>query len=238
MTTNNTGHTNNIANFEFLIVDITAMGDAYNPSRASILLTALNTKLTEAKDAVANLDLLEPAYRIAVDDRELAFAPFAKLITRINSAVKVSGASEEAQKTVLTLVRLLQGRRAKAIKIEDTDEHISAAHMSYNERIENFNRLIQLLASIPEYAPNEVELQVATLEALHADLLLKNAAIYQSEIPFKNARIERNKVFYTENTGLVDTALDVKDYVKSVFGTSSPQYKAISGLHFVNRMPK
>ena len=33
-------------------------------------------------------------------------------------------------------------------------------------------------------------------------------------------------------TGLVDTAGDVKKYVKSVFGGTSPQYKQVSGLKF------
>ena len=35
--------------------------------------------------------------------------------------------------------------------------------------------------------------------------------------------------------GMVDTALDVKTYVKSVFGASSPQYKQVSALKFTKR---
>jgi hypothetical protein len=37
---------------------------------------------------------------------------------------------------------------------------------------------------------------------------------------------------YNPLSGLVKTALDVKKYVKSVFGASSPQDKQISGLKF------
>lgn len=33
-------------------------------------------------------------------------------------------------------------------------------------------------------------------------------------------------------TGLVDIVDDVKKYVKSLFGASTPQYKQISGLKF------
>jgi hypothetical protein len=41
-------------------------------------------------------------------------------------------------------------------------------------------------------------------------------------------------MIYNELTGLVDISFDVKLYVKSVFGATSPQYKAISGLKFTN----
>ena len=44
--------------------------------------------------------------------------------------------------------------------------------------------------------------------------------------------IERNQSLYNPLTGLVQTAKEVKQYVKSVFGTTSPQYKQVSGLEF------
>ncbi|WP_205618080.1 hypothetical protein [Aequorivita vladivostokensis] len=49
-----------------------------------------------------------------------------------------------------------------------------------------------------------------------------------------NARLERNRILYQENTGLVDTALDIKKYVKSLFGASSPEYNQIRGIKFKN----
>jgi len=36
-------------------------------------------------------------------------------------------------------------------------------------------------------------------------------------------------------TGLVDVASDVKNYIKSVFGATSVQYRAISGLKFTHK---
>ena len=55
--------------------------------------------------------------------------------------------------------------------------------------------------------------------------------------PFLTQFIEqtRNKILYEENTGLVDIALDSKTYIKSVFGSTSPQYKQVSKLYFKNR---
>lgn len=232
-TSTNTGHVKNVTNFEILISNITALGATYNPSKESLTLLALNAKLTAAKDALTAINAVEPAYENAVDNRMAAFKPFSKLITRVNSAVKVSDVSDEFQASVLTLVRLLQGRRAKAINEDDPEEnHISASHMSYDNRIENFDKLIKLLESDPGYAPNEPMLQTAALTELYTNFVTLNTAVINSEIPLNNARIERNNILYTENTGLVDSALDVKLYVKSVFGSLSPQYKAISGLRF------
>ncbi len=37
-----------------------------------------------------------------------------------------------------------------------------------------------------------------------------------------------------KGTGLVDTAGEVKKYVKSVFGASSPQLKQVTGVKFKN----
>ena len=45
-------------------------------------------------------------------------------------------------------------------------------------------------------------------------------------------RISRNNLLYKENTGLYDVALDVKNYIKSVFGATSPQYKQVSKIKF------
>ena len=86
--------------------------------------------------------------------------------------------------------------------------------MSFDNRIGNMYKLIQLLASQTGYTPNETDLKVTTLT------------------PLSNARIARNTLLYATWTGLVDLAGEVKSYVKSVFGGTSPQYKQVSGLKF------
>jgi hypothetical protein len=64
-------------------------------------------------------------------------------------------------------------------------------------------------------------------------LKIKNSAVISSLVPISNARISRNDILYKVNTGVVDVAADVKAYVKSIYGAISPQYKQISGIHFV-----
>ncbi|MGE0076603.1 MAG: hypothetical protein AB7S48_01960 [Bacteroidales bacterium] len=106
--------------------------------------------------------------------------------------------------------------------------------MSYDSRLDNFDRLIKLLSSITAYAPNETDLKVESLTALYNDLKTKNMAVLNAETPLTIARLSRNEVLYKTNVGIVDISVDVKNYVKSVFGATSPQYKLISNLKFTS----
>ena len=65
-----------------------------------------------------------------------------------------------------------------------------------------------------------------------SELSTVNTQVKNAANPYSNALISRNKELYTPETGLVDLALEVKNYVKSVFGASSPEYKQISGIEF------
>ena len=105
--------------------------------------------------------------------------------------------------------------------------------MSYDSRIDNLDKLIKLLLSVAAYAPNETELKVAALTALYTDLKAKNLAVVNADTLLSNARVARNITMYKDNIGLVDVANDVKTYVKSVFGATSPQYKQVCALKFV-----
>ena len=240
-----TGHAKNVANFETLITNVTGLGTAYNPSKESIKLPALTTLLATAKGVITDVNSAEPASKNAVSARDLAFKPLSKLITRVNNSLKASDSSEQIDASALTLVRKLQGRRSTPKMTEEEKQaaqaegkevnEISSSQMSYDSRLDNFDKLVKLLASVPEYAPNETELTTESLTTLYNDLSAKNSAVINSTIPLNNARIARDEVLYTPLTGLVDISVDVKTYVKSVFGTTSPQYKAISGLKFTKR---
>jgi hypothetical protein len=242
--TSETGHAKNVANFEKLIAETSAFGENFNPSKATLKLTALNTQLATAKAAIAAVNSAEPAYKNAVSARDAAFAPLGKLITRINNALKASDTTVQEDESALTLVRKLQGRRATAKKTEDEKKalavegkevvEISSSQMSFDSRLDNFDKLIKLLSSIPAYAPNEADLKVEALTTLYNDLKAKNMAVINAETPLSTARIARNEVLYKQNTGIVDITVDVKNYVKSVFGATSPQYKLISNLKFTS----
>ena len=240
--TSETGHAINVVNFETIISDVASYGATYNPSKASLKLKALHLQLDAAKTAINGVSEAEPAYKLAINAREAAFKTLSPLITKVINALKASDTTEQVQESAQTLVRKIQGRRATPKKTEEEKKQaaesgkeiveISSSQMSHDSRIENFDKFIKLLSSIAEYAPNETDLKTTALTSLLSELKAKNSAVTNAEIQLTNARIARNEVLYKANTGMVDTALDVKTYIKSIFGATSPQYKKISKIKF------
>lgn len=149
---------------------------------------------------------------------------------------------EQVYQSARKIILKIQGRRVTpkltvaekaALAAEGRSiQEISASQMSFDLRMDNFNKLIELLADIRAYTPNEAEWSVDRLAGLYDDLTAKNAAVISATTSLSNARIARNAVLYDETIGLCQLAAGTKAYVKSLFGVRSPQYKQIAKLSF------
>ena len=240
--TSETGHSKNVANMDQLASFTLGYGPAYNPTKISIRTEALLGISSNAKKAIENVNLALPLYSNAVAEREAAFAPLAKLATRVLNALKATDTSPQVIDNAKTLVRKIQGQRATPKKsaeqlktIEASGKEvveISTSQVSFTSRMENLDKLIKLLGTIPFYSPNEVELTVDSLIALSNKLKAINSAVLGAVTPLSNARLARNSILYKTDTGLVDTAMDAKFYIKSLFGATSPEFKQVSKLEF------
>jgi hypothetical protein len=241
--TTETGHAKNVATFEDLISFCTGYGAAYNPSKVALKLPGLNTQLTAASAALQAVKTAKTAYDNATNAREISFKPMKSLATKIVSALAATEAADQTVDDVKTTNMKIQGRRA--VKVEKPSAEAlakgaepvtaSTSQQSYDKMIDHFAQLIATLTAEPKYLPNENELKLTSLNTLLTDLKTKNTAVINATTAASNARIARDKALYAETTGVVDTALAVKTYVKSVFGASSPQYKQVSGLKFTKR---
>jgi hypothetical protein len=243
--TSDSGHATNVANFEKIATYVTDLGAAYNPSKDSIKVPALLALVEQSKETHKAANAAEGLLRTVIKARKQAFIPLSSYVTRVLNMLKSSDSSELIDESINGLARKLQGRRATPKK---TDEELAEAHdegkevrnssssqMGFNNRVDNFDKFIETISNIPEYHPNEEDVKIEAMKALYADLSGKNHDVINAESALKNARIARNDVFYAKNTGLVDISVDVKNYVKGVFGATSPQYKAISAIKLVRR---
>jgi hypothetical protein len=241
-----TVHAKNVANFEDLISVCTGFGTAYNPTKNSIKIAAMNTLLTSARSSLQSLKTAKTANDNATNTREIAFAGLKKLSTRIVNAL---GATDSATQTVddaKTVNRKIQGQRAdkkKPPEINPVPENtppdslplqISVSQQSYDSLVDNFTKLIQVVTTEPLFIPNENDLKVAQLNILLANLKVSNTTVISARTIYNNAKISRDAVLYSANTGLYDVSCEVKKYVKSVFGATSPQYHQVSKIHFTN----
>jgi hypothetical protein len=238
--TNETGHVKNVANFEDLISFCTAYGISYNPSKTTIVLSALNAKFIASETRIAKVTNTKNSFDYVTGIRQIKFAVLKPLATKIINALDATDASKTVIKDAKTINRKLQGTSPKTAKTPlnetnlnaNTPKTISTSQQSYDRLISAFNELIDLVEAEQYYIPNEIALKVVTLHALLLDLKAANSLVISKNTEYSNARIERNETLYDPTNGLVVNALDVKKYVKSVFGATSPQYKQISGLKF------
>lgn len=241
------GHGKNVANFEQLTSYCASLGTAYNPSKAALKLTALQSLYKSADNSLNTVNATFNTHSNVIAAREAAFKPLKKLITRVSKSFESSDVTDEVKQNAKSIVTKLQGQRVSAKLTEeekkelaangDQTKQVSASQMSFDSRILNLDKFIKLLASTPQYAPNETDLKTATLTTLYTDLKTKNTAAFNSEATLINARATRDDILYKDNTGLVDIALEVKKYLMSLDGGNGPKYKAVSKLVFTKIKP-
>jgi hypothetical protein len=243
--TSETGHAKNVANFEDLISFCSAYGATYNPSKESLSVVKLKELQTQAKEILQQVKTNKTSFDNATNARQIAFKDLKPLATKIVNALSVSGATNLVVANATTVNRKIQGTKANGgTKVvgtptepnaqEPTAKTISTSQQSYDSLIDHFTKIIETVSQESSYKPNEIELKTTTLQTKLTNLKTTNTDLINGYTNWSNTRIQRNSTLYSPLTGLVQTALDVKKYVKSVFGATSPQFKQVSGLEFSN----
>lgn len=243
--TSETGHAKNVVNFEDLISFCNGCGASYNPSKEALKIANLQTQLTASQNVLKDVKSTQTAFNNATNTRMDAFKTLKSYATKIINALDATDASAETVKDARSINRKLQGLRATpkaplakppaGSEPTTPDKTISSSQQSYDQQIEHFDKLIELLASDSNYKRNEKELGLPALQTKLTELKTTNTAVVDSYTNWSNSRIARQTTLYNALTGSVNTALDVKKYVRSVYGATSPQYKQVSKLEFKNR---
>ena len=235
--TSETGHAKNVANFQDLIEFVTGYGTTYNPSKNSLKLPQLIALKASADTNLTDVITKNTNYNNKVNERITAFSGLKSLSTRLVNALQTTDATNETIGNAKTFNRKMQGKKASSSQTP-TDPNtpapatISTSQQSYDQLIQHLTGLTSVLEAETSYTPNETDLQVATIQAKIADLTAKNTAVATAYTSISNSRIARNETLYTSATSLVETANEVKKYIKSVFGASSPQFAQVKGIQF------
>ena len=238
--TSETGHAKNVANLQDLISFVTGYGATYNPTKNSLKLAELNALVATSQTSLADVITKNTAYNGKVNDRVIAFKDLKSLSTRLINALQTTDATTQKVDDAKAFNKKMQGVRAKAITTP-TDPNtpapttISTSQQSYDSQIQHLAGIISVLESETSYAPNETDLQIATLTAKQTDLTAKNNAVANAYTNVSNSRISRDTTLYATTTGLFDIATEVKKYVKSIYGATSPQFAQIKGIEFTKK---
>jgi hypothetical protein len=249
-----TGHVNNVASLNTLISRCEGFGDRYNPTNPALTITNLKAIHTGANAELENVNATKPPYINAVSDRQIIFLDMEKLSTRVlNALSSSSNVQDNVVSNSKTLIRKIRGSRKNKLALSpaaapaipsttvpatDTPIQISASQQSYDQQVEHFTKLVLLASSVPAYSPNETELQSPLLIQFIAQLKNANTAVINATTPYLAAIQNRNNIMYAPKTGLVDVALAVKKYVKSVKSINHAEFRQISGLAFRKSLRK
>ncbi|MGL4909123.1 MAG: hypothetical protein ACRC3G_07305 [Bacteroidales bacterium] len=210
-----------------------AYGTDYNPSNTALSIDALNELLKQSKTAIETLTTSKHQHDFAISERLSAFNHLKSVCTRIINALEATDAPKKIIEDAKSINHKIQGKSTQKKTIqEDEKKHISTSQQSYTQLVEHLSSLVHLISVEPSYNPNEEDLKIQNLKTYIEQLHNVNSNIMKTYAIYSNAMIARDKILYGENTGLVDIALSVKKYVKSLFGATSREYKQISKLEF------
>jgi hypothetical protein len=237
MANSETGHAKNIAYFNEAIKIVESWGTDYNPSKAALKVANLKIQVADA-DASQN-DYGDKKQTNATDKnlRSTAFKPVDKLATKISNAMKSTDANDASIEDVEGFCRKIHGERAgiapqktKDADGNEQDNSHSVAQLSYTNIVNHLKGLNKALIAESSYTPNENELKIATIATLITNLSTLNDNESKSFIAMNKAKIARDKKLYAPKTGIFDTFQAMKDYAKSLYTISSPQYKQLAKL--------
>lgn len=233
------GHVKNAANFQRLISFCEGFGTTYNPTNDRLKIPQLHslsqsvtTRINEVRVHKTNFDNTTNLRRTAFED----LRPFA---TRIINAFIVSGADKRTVEDAKGINKKIQGvasnktdTNATAAGNTTTGTTISTSQQSYDRKIDHLANLIEILSQSQVYNPNEEELKINSLRTKLANLQEKNNNLSESYARYSNTLLQRNREMYNPETGLIQTAKEVKLYIKSVYGATSPEYDLMCQLEF------
>ncbi|MBI4979563.1 MAG: hypothetical protein HZC28_18945 [Spirochaetes bacterium] len=219
------GHAKNHEAFEGAMVIVGDMGARYQPGSETITPAALTAKRDGMRDALTAVRDAKISFAAAVDAVEAAFDGMGAYATRfLNAYGYMTG--DRAKQGMKTLADKVRGKGAKK------SATVSQSQMSRANRIESFRAMAATAKANTKFKPNESDLKPDAVTAYLDSLVPLNAAATRALDARSTALDERNEIMYTGDTSAYRMFRDVKAYVKSVEGASSPLFKRLAKLEF------
>ena len=232
------GHAKNVANLQKLTEQVTVY-TLYNPPVENLTVESLQTLYTTASAKLTEVEDKRLANKNAITLRQSAFENLKPTSTTIINHLGILGLSEGILDQAKSLNRVIQGGKKKTTTPPDENGQpsnpLSTSRQSYTQMAENFGILLQLLSTIPAYNPNEDELKLINLNTYKDSLVSATQSVDQTEAELNTKLIERDNLLYADGTGLYSIAQNVKKYVKSLYGATSPEYANVSNIEFTSR---
>ena len=235
--TSEVGHAKNVANLQKLTEQVITFTN-YNPPVDNLKVANLQTLYTTASTKLSEVEDKRHANKNAITVRQSAFENLKSICTKIINHLEILGLPEGTIDQAKSLNRVIQGGQKKTTTPPDENVQpaptVSTSRQSYTQQAENFGILLQLLSTIPTYAPNEDDLKLINLNTYKNSLVSSTQSVDQTEAELNTKLIERDTILYADGTGLYSIAQNVKKYVKSLYGATSQEYTTVSAIKFTS----
>lgn len=235
--TSEVGHAKNVANLQKITQQI-ATFNLYNPPVDELKISNLEALHNDANAKLTEVGNKRSLNKNAIVARQTAFEKLNTTCTSIINLLEVMGLPQGTITQVQSLTKTIRGDYKKSQPTGEPGGEApntsSTSRQSYTSRTENFGLLIQMLSTLPAYAPNEEDIKLNNLTTYHDSLEAATLLVDQTESELNSKMIERDKMLYAENTGVYDIAIKIKKYVKSLYGSTSPEFTTVSGIKFTN----
>lgn len=234
--TSEKGHAINVANFNTLITTCTGHAAIYNPVNVLIQVPQLQVKHDASKQKLNLTESKKALLSTAINERIIAFSDLETLCTQVTNAFAVSGTPALDIEDLKTINKKIQGPSKKKTTNPSpenpTPNQISTSQQSFDSKLNFFKNFIQYLESKPIYNPNEVPLKTPELQAKYDKMNLKNQNVDTALFNYNTTLNDRNNEMYNPTLGLVQTSKEVKKYARSIFKSTSPEFKQLNGIEF------
>ncbi len=237
------GHAKNLEAFQQLAAYCSGFGTKYNPSRTAMQLPSVQTTISTAAGILNNLHMMRIANSNSRNSRSQEIDAMIEFTPQVIGALEACGAPAQSIKDAKMYYRKMKGRRAAplpkvkkgAAPADPPEDFNSAAQTGITNQIEHYAGLIAVVEACPGYNPNELELQVTGLKARLDRLIALNKAVQETQVLFHSYVAQRQEIMYKPETGMGSLFNDMQNYVKSVFGAKSIEYKQVKKIRFVTQ---
>ena len=240
--TTDQSHASNFGNQTSFLKQCESYGTRYNPQRSDLKIIAIQEKNAATKAVLELVDQMLQPYNEAVNKRFGVFSVLDPFYTRVLAAIRSCEIDTLVVADAASIIKKLKGIRATRVSkaavsngetgAESEPKTKSPSQKTFDGRIWNMDKLVELLKAQPNYLPSEADLSLDAIKKVHGDMVSVNDEVLEAEKPLNKARDSRDEIMYDPKTGLVKQALDAREYLKSVFGAQSNEYKEAERLNF------
>ncbi|HYG02960.1 MAG TPA: hypothetical protein VD927_10985 [Chryseosolibacter sp.] len=224
-----------VAAFDKVLGLCGTLGSRYQPTKESINPSGLQETLQRAKQTMDLVNVWWEANTSAISERAHLYAMLPVFSTRVINSLRLAGASQEVIEDAMMLKRRFYYRKPAGKRVSASDAESdqtrkgnSSVQLDYLSITELFEKLVYLVTKVPAYATNESDLTIEALNQHLASLRQASDNVRATQIQLEVARSRRDETL----RAMTKEAGDVKRYVRTAFGHTSPEFKMLTKIRF------